>query len=44
MVEFTLQALDLRTLGRNDTFTRGDMLTIDDGGRVRMEVGASVFL
>ncbi|KAI0324831.1 hypothetical protein GY45DRAFT_1212622, partial [Cubamyces sp. BRFM 1775] len=38
MVEFTLQAIDLRTLGRNDTFTRGDMLIIDDSGCVQMEI------
>lgn len=40
MVEFTLGAADLRTLGRNDTFTRGDKLMIEDDGHVRLEVSA----
>ncbi|KAI0652845.1 hypothetical protein C8Q70DRAFT_938075 [Cubamyces menziesii] len=34
---------DLQTLGHNDTFTRGDMPTIDDGGRVRMEHDPTAF-
>ncbi|KAI0628499.1 hypothetical protein C8Q77DRAFT_1036598, partial [Trametes polyzona] len=37
MVQFTLGAIDLRPLGRNDTFTRGDRITIANGTQVQME-------